>query len=431
MLNPLTHTSDHPSSWYIHTANEINRHAPLRGKKTTGICVIGGGFSGINCAIELSSRGHQVTLLEAHKIGWGASGRNGGQLIRGLGDNLQQFNNEIGTEGIAAMRTMGLEAVDIVRERITEHDIQCDLSWGYCDLANKKRHLRDFEDELRWLSDEGYQHKTYLANKDDLGDIVGSDNYLGGLVDMGSGHLHPLNLCLGEAAIARQLGVDIYEDSPVKSITKGAQPKVATAHGEVCCDTLVICGNAYVEGLDPWLESHVLPAGSYIIATEPLSADAASQVLPSKMAVCDQRVALDYYRLTPDNRLLFGGLCTYSGRDPKSIEAALRPHLDKVFPYLKDVRIDFQWGGMIGIGANRMPQIGRLNSNIYYAQAYSGHGINVTHLAARVIAEHISGETDRLELFERIKHFRFPGGKKLRSPLLATGMLWYRFLDML
>jgi glycine/D-amino acid oxidase-like deaminating enzyme len=183
--------------------------------------------------------------------------------------------------------------------------------------------------------------------------------------------------------------------------------------------------------LNPKLEGQVLPAGSYVIATEPLSDELAQKVLPQNMAVCDQRVALDYYRLSADNRLLFGGLCNYSGRDPASIVGTLKPHMDKVFPYLQDTKIDFQWGGMIGIGANRMPQIGRLKENVYFAQAYSGHGVNATHMAAKVIAEHIDSETDRMLNFERINHMRFPGGRLLRSPLLAAGMLYHRAKDIL
>jgi glycine/D-amino acid oxidase-like deaminating enzyme len=237
-------------------------------------------------------------------------------------------------------------------------------------------------------------------------------------------------LTLGEAEAAATLGVQIFEQSKVIDIAYGDQNTIRTATGQVKAARLVICGNAYVAGLDTRLESQVLPAGSYLIATEPLTDAQWQQVLPQDMAVCDQRVALDYYRLSADRRLLFGGLCNYSGRDPASIVATLKPHMDKVFPYLKGVKIDFQWGGMIGIGANRMPQSGRLRPNVYYAQAYAGHGINATHLAAHVIAEHIAQESDRITIFEKINHLRFPGGRQFRAPLLAAGMLYHRAKDL-
>jgi glycine/D-amino acid oxidase-like deaminating enzyme len=260
--------------------------------------------------------------------------------------------------------------------------------------------------------------------------VVGSDNYIGGLIDMGSGHVHPLNLVVGEASAALAMGVKIFENSKVTDIQYGATHRVTTEQGSIECDTLVICGNAYVAGLNPKLEGQVLPAVSYIIATEQLTDEQCQRILPQNMAVCDQRVALDYYRLSADNRLLFGGLCNYSGRDPKSIVATLKPHMDLVFPELNNTKIDYQWGGMIGIGANRMPQIGKLQENVYFAQAYSGHGVNATHMAAKVIAEHIHKESDRLKHFETIRHMQFPGGRLFRSPMLAAGMLYHRAKDI-
>ena len=430
MLNPSTHSQDYPNSYYVNSLKYQSTYSSLKETTDTQVCVIGGGFSGVNTALELAQRGFHVTLLEAYRIGWGASGRNGGQLIRGIGHGTEQFKSVISEEGVRAIDQMGLEAVDIVKERIAKYSIECDLVLGYCDLAHKPRHIEAFRQDKAWLDKVGYPHETRLLGKDQMHEVVGSDNYLGGLIDMGSGHLHPLNLNLGEAQAAKQLGVKIYEQSTVKQISYGKSITVKTSTGSVNCEKLVICGNAYVAGINDKLESRVLPAGSYVIATEPLSDELCARLLPKNMAVCDQRVALDYYRLSADNRLLFGGLCNYSGRDPKSITATLKPHMDKVFPYLKDTLIEFQWGGMIGIGANRMPQIGRLQDNVYYAQAYSGHGINASHMAGRLIAEHINGESKRMEIFERINHMRFPGGRKLRSPLLAAGMLYHRAKDL-
>ena len=429
MLNPGTHSKEYPDSYYFASLKYPQRYPQLEERRETEVCVIGGGFSGVNTALELSERGYKVTLIEAYRIGWGASGRNGGQIIRGVGHELEPFRKAIGQEGIDAIGQMGFEANEIVKARVQKYTIDCDLKMGYCDLATKPRHVKGFEEDKAWLDKVGYPYETRLLNKDQMHEVVGSDVYLGGLTDMGSGHLHPLNLVCGEAKVAADLGVDIFEQSPVTAIEQGDRCLVKTAKGEVRADRVVICGNAYVAGLDNTLEGQILPAGSYVIATEPLSEEQCQRILPKDMAVCDQRVDLDYYRLSADKRLLFGGLCTYSGRDPKSILKALRPNMDKVFPYLSDVKIDYQWGGMIGIGANRLPQIGRLRPNVYFAQAYAGHGVNVTHMAAKLIAESIDGESQRIEVFEKVKHMRFPGGRRFRSPVLALGMSYHRLKD--
>ncbi|MEB0205045.1 FAD-binding oxidoreductase [Pseudomonas sp. CCC3.1] len=425
--------SQHTASYYAASSLPQPDHPVLQGELVADVCVVGGGFSGLNTALELAERGMSVVLLEAHKIGWGASGRNGGQLIRGVGHGLDQFEGVIGKEGVRQMKLMGLEAVEIVRQRVERFNIACDLTWGYCDLANKPRDLEGFAEESEELRGLGYRHETRLLQANEVRSVVGSDRYVGGFVDMGSGYLHPLNLALGEAAAATQLGVKLFENSSVTRIDYGPEVRVHTAQGSVRAKSLVLGCNAYLKDLNPQLSGKVLPAGSYIIATEPLSEAQAHALLPQNMAVCDQRVALDYYRLSADRRLLFGGACHYSGRDPQDIAAYMRPKMLDVFPHLKDARIDYQWGGMIGIGANRLPQIGRLSDqpNVYYAQAYSGHGVNATHLAGKLLAEAISGQQSTgFDLFAKVPHITFPGGKYLRSPLLALGMLWHRLKEL-
>lgn len=423
----------HPASYYSASSLPQPDYPALAGEQVADVCVVGGGFSGLNTALELAERGLSVVLLEARQIGWGASGRNGGQLIRGVGHGLEQFTKVIGSEGVRQMKLMGLEAVEIVRQRIERCQIPCDLTWGYCDLANKPAELEGFAEEAEELRSLGYRHETRLLQASEMPSVVGSKRYVGGLVDMGSGHLHPLNLALGEAQAAQRLGVRLFEHSCVTRIDYGAEVKVHAARGTVRAKTLVLGCNAYLNDLNPQLGGKVLPAGSYIIATEPLSPDQAQELLPQNMAVCDQRVALDYYRLSADRRLLFGGACHYSGRDPKDIAAYMRPKMLDVFPQLSAVKIDYQWGGMIGIGANRLPQIGRLKDqpNVYYAQAYSGHGVNATHLAGKLLGEAISGQHGGgFDLFDRVPHITFPGGKHLRSPLLALGMLWHRLKEL-
>jgi len=422
----------HAASYYAASSAPQPDLPPLQGDSRADVCVIGGGFSGLNTAIELAERGLSVILLEAREIGWGASGRNGGQLIRGVGHDLEPFRRTLGDEGIRELKLMGLEAVEIVRQRIERHGIDCDMTWGYCDLANKPGQVQGFAEEAEALRSLGYRHDMRVLSAEQMPEVIGSRRYAGGLIDMGSGHLHPLNLALGEAAVAQRLGVRVYPHSPVQRIDYGPQVQVHTAQGRVRADTLVLACNAYLGDLNPTLSGKVLPAGSYIIATEPLGEARARALLPRNMAVCDQRVTVDYFRLSADRRLLFGGACHYSGRDPKDIAAYMRPKMLKVFPELADVRIDYQWGGMIGIGANRLPQIGRLaeQPNVFYAQAYSGHGLNATHLAGKLLGEAISGQQSHgFDLFAKVPHMTFPGGKRLRSPLLALGMLWHRLKE--
>ena len=427
------HSSQHAASYYAASVNRQLAYPPLRGEMRVDVCIVGGGFSGLNSAIELAQKGLSVALLEAHKIGWGASGRNGGQLIRGVGHGVEQFESVIGAGGVRELKLMGLEAVEIVRQRIEQFNIDCDLTWGYCDLANKPRDLAGFAEDKAELESLGYRHPLRLLQPEQMHEVVGSNRYVGGLIDMGSGHLHPLNLALGEAAAAQSLGVQLFEDSAVTRIDYGPEVKVHSAQGVVRATTLVLACNAYLNGLNSNLGGKVLPAGSYVIATEPLSAAEARALIPQNMALCDQRVALDYYRLSADRRLLFGGACHYSGRDPADIAGYMRPKMLAVFPHLADVKIDYQWGGMIGIGANRLPQIGRLKgqANVYYAQAYSGHGVNATHLAGKLLGEAIAGQASSgFDLFAKVPHMTFPGGKHLRSPLLALGMLWHRLKEL-
>lgn len=428
------HTDKYPPSYYFSSLRYQQEYPVLAESINADICIIGGGFTGIASAIELAERGYKVVVLEAHKIGWGASGRNGGQIIRGIGHDLEGFRKAIGQQGIDAITKMGSEANEVVIERVKKYNIDCNLTMGYCDLASRPKHIKALEQDCKTINQSDYPHKVTMLDKNELQkQVVGSDNFIGGMIDMGSGHLHPLNLCTGEAKVATDLGVQIFNNSAVIKITPGETVKIKTAHGQVNAKQVILAGNAYIDDLAPRklpnISNKILPAGSYIIATEPLKEEVHQALLPGNHAVCDLKIDLDYFRLSADKRLLFGGMCNYSGRDPKDIKAALYPKMLKVFPQLVGINIDYQWGGMIGIGANRLPQIGRLDSNIFYAQAYSGHGVNVTHMAARLLGEAIHGESDRIKYFEQVKHFAFPGGKHLRAPLLALGMMYHKMLD--
>ncbi|AMQ84275.1 NAD(P)/FAD-dependent oxidoreductase [Pseudomonas sp. 22105] len=429
------YTQEHAHSYYAASARASTPYPELAGDLIADVCVIGGGFTGVNAAIELAQRGLSVILLEARRIGWGASGRNGGQLIRGIGHDVEGFARHVGSEGVRYLHRAGIDSVELVRQRITDNAIECDLRWGFCELANTPAQFDAFKAEQESLAQLGYRHETRLVAPELIRQqVVNAGVYKGGLIDMGSGHLHPLDLVQGEARLAASLGVRIFEQSPVLEILHGSTVQVRTQSGTVRAGSLVLGCNAHLDELEQQLSGKVLPAGSYIIATEPLSAERAAELIPQNLALCDQKVGLDYYRLSADRRLLFGGACHYSGRDPADIAAYMRPKMLKVFPQLADVRIDYQWGGKIGITANRFPQVGRLKQhpNVFYAQGYSGHGLNVTHWCARLLGEAIhAGHSQGMDVFSNVPHMTFPGGPALRSPLLALGMFWYRLRELL
>jgi gamma-glutamylputrescine oxidase len=258
---------------------------------------------------------------------------------------------------------------------------------------------------------------------------LGTKSFHGGFICYRDGHVHSLNLCIGEARAAHGLGAKIFEQSPVVDIEHGARPKVRTASGVVEADSVVLAGNAYSQFEPKHLSNLVFPAGSYIIGTEPLSEDVVNEINPLDVAVCDLNEVVDYYRLSADKRLLYGGACNYSGRDPASIKSYILPRMLKVYPQLKDVRIDFEWGGKIGIVLNRIPAVGRINGNVYYCQGYSGHGVAATHIMGEVMAEAVAGTMEKFDLFADMNHFRIPGSQWIGNQIIALGMLYYKLMD--
>ncbi|EED35093.1 gamma-glutamylputrescine oxidoreductase [Luminiphilus syltensis NOR5-1B] len=424
-------STGHTGSYYAASVNRKTDYPRLEGDHTADVVVVGGGFTGANLALELAERGMDVALVEAHRIGWGASGRNGGQIIGGLGHDPERFVKTIGEEGVKAIYGMGLEGREIIAERVERYGIECDLKWGYCDVALKPRHMKQFAEWRDFEKQIGNPHTYRLLDRDELKHYVNSDRYLGGLYNDGNGHIHPLNLCIGEAAALEQLGGRIFEQSKVTDIEYGARTVIRTEQGSISAKRVVLAGNAYMGGLVPKLATRVLPSCSSVIGTEPLSEEMAREILPGDVAVCDPRTALDYFRLSGDNRLLFGGLSNYTGLEPRDLHGVMRKKLAAVYPQLADVRIDFAWSGWIGIGINRMPQLGHLSDNVSYIQAYSGHGVCPTHIMARITAEMLAGDPRRFDIMASIRHMPFPGGKLLRRPGLALGMAYYKLLDAL
>jgi gamma-glutamylputrescine oxidase len=418
-------------SYYQATASQWEACPPLQGAASTDICVVGGGLAGLSAALNLAERGFAVTLLEGSAIGFGASGRNGGQVIAGYACGTDTLRAQLGSELARVMWELSVEAVDIIDERVRKHGIECDWTRGFCNAAIKPRHMQELEAWQREAeTDFGYSGMQ-LWDKAVLAQQLGSERYLGGLFDPRSGHLHPLNYTLGLARAAIVAGVKIYEQTPVLRLEQGAQPVVHAEQGLVRCQHVVLACNAYIGQLVPQLERKIMPAGTYVIATEPLGRERASSLIANQMAVCDTNFVLDYYRLSADHRLLFGGKVSYSGREPHDLAGAMRQDMLRVFPQLADVKVDYAWGGFCDITVNRAPDLGRLDGNIYYMQGFSGHGVNVTGIAGKVIAEAIAGTAGRLDLFARLKHRDFPGGKLLRTPALVLGMAYYRMKDAL
>lgn len=429
----MQETSEHTGSYYAATANWQTDYPQLAGEQRCDVAIVGAGFTGVSTALHLAERGYDVALIEANRVGWGASGRNGGQLIDGIVEveKINEIGRKFGNEAAEVVRKVGVDCRDVVLERIDKYSIHCDLKFGFLDVALSQEDLDYFSSEVERKKAIGYAHKMELVSKEDMHTVIGSDIYLGGMTHRGNGHLHPLNLCIGEARAAEQLGAKIFEQSQVTEIVHGDSPRVKTAQGVVHAKKIVLAGNAYLGKSEPKLYGKVIPAGSYIIATEPLGEDLAHELLPQDMAVCDQRVGLDYFRLSADKRMLFGGLCNYSGRHPKSISGAIRPNMIKVFPQLKDARIDYEWGGYIAITIKRIPQFGRIQGNTWYAQGYSGHGLAPTHIAGQILADAICGDMERFDVFEKIRHWKLPGGKWFANPALALGMLYYRLKEIL
>ncbi|MEK2606479.1 FAD-binding oxidoreductase [Burkholderia arboris] len=422
----------HVQSYYAATANNRIRHPSLDGAATADVCVIGGGLTGLSTALDLAERGHSVVVVEASRIGWGASGRNGGQLIAGYSCDIDTFSAFLPEDDVRRVWAMGLESVDIVRQRVERLGIDCDLSGGYLTAANKPRHL----DALRRWRDAAaarFGYRGYdIVERADMPRFVASGRYVGGLRDEGSGHLHPLNYTLGLARAARAAGVTIHEDSPALALDRAAPyHRVRCARGHVDARYVVLACNAYLGQLAPSLARKIIPVATYLIATEPLGDSRAAQTLPANAAISDCNAALDYFRLTRDGRLLWGGKASSSTKAPRDLAAAMRRDMLKTFPQLADVRIDYAWGGLIDATMNRAPHFGRLEPTVYFAQGFSGHGVNVTGLAGRLIAEAIDAQAARFDLFGRIRHRDFPGGRLLRTPMLALAMAWHRTMDLL
>jgi gamma-glutamylputrescine oxidase len=419
----------HTGSYYAASANDATERSQLKGHVSVDVCVIGAGFTGIATALTLAERGYDVCVLEAQRVGWGASGRNGGQMIGGISGETRMLQ-EHGKDFADTLWEMRWAGHEIIRQRVQQYGIECDLKSGYLDVAIKGRHLPAMEAAHREMQERNFPFEHRLLSREQTRETIGTDAYIGAHLNMCNGHLHPLNLCLGEARAAADFGVRIFENSAVERIRHGAIATVETATGAVRAEYVVLAGNAY-QVFEPELRARFFPVRSYIMATAPLTAEQVEKINPLDLAVCDPNFVLEYFRLSADKRLLFGGRCRGYHEDPAVIEAQLRPRMQRIYPQLKGVKIDYAWGGTIAVPVNRVPQLGRLADNVFYSNAYSGHGVNVTHLAGQILADVIAGSAERFDLFAAIRSMRIPGVTRLGRTMVSLGMLYYGIKDKL
>ena len=408
---------------------------PLAQRITADVCVVGGGYAGLSASIELAARGYSVALLEAQRIGWGASGRNGGQVIVGFGpDGEGAIEKQFPIEDARRAWDISVEGLRLLRERIDRYAIDCDYTPGYLSVAVKARKARMLDAWAHHMT-RVYGYPLQSIAPADIGNWIASGRFHSGVFDPNSGHVHPLKYCLGLGAAARAAGVQIYENSAAYFVERGRNPVVKTAQGEVACRFVVLAGNVYLgeygDDVAPELTGRIMPVGTYIIATEPMGKARADALMPHRPGVSDTNFVLDYFRLSADHRLLFGAGDSYSASTPRNLVARVRKQMLGVFPQLADLSIPYAWGGFVDITLNKAPDFGRLGSNIYYLQGFSGHGLALAGMAGKLVAEAIAGQAERFDLFSRIKHLPFPGGALMRTPALVLGMFYYRLRDLL
>jgi gamma-glutamylputrescine oxidase len=417
------------NSWYVATANPAPRYAALAGDITADLAIVGGGATGLSAALHAAERGLSVVLLEGGRIGWGASGRNGGQIIPGLRQGAADLIAALGRERGTALVQLALEARDLVVGLIARHGINCDLRLtGHLLGAVKPGQIRDYETEVRVLEDViGYRHARLLSRSEAANAVA--TPYLGAFFDAGGGHFHTLNYTLGLAAAAAKAGSQLFENTLVTDLQRTVTGVILrAAAGTIRATNVVLAGDALLEGLSPRVNHRIMPVANYIITSAPLP-DAAS-LIASDAAVSDARFVVNYFRRTPDNRLMFGGGERYTRRPPADINAFARPFLERIFPQLRGVQLDHGWGGLVSVTRSRLPDIGR-DGPILWAHGYSGQGAILSTLGGLLLAEAVIGETTRFDRFVAVAPRAFPGGAALRGPLHVMGMLWYAMRDRL
>lgn len=424
--------------WYQVAARAPVDFPALAGEITADVAVLGGGLTGLSAALDLAEAGFTVALVEAGRLAEGASGRNGGQIVTGFNRANTELAAALGRDDGARLVALGEAAKDLIRERVARHAIACDLTWGFVGAAAKARHVAEMEEVLADWQAAGYD-QARLVDRAGLKEHIASERYHGGLIDPGGGHLQPVDYVHGLARASAAAGVQVFERTRVERIEHGRQRRLVTratgqgAAGSVRAEHIVLAGNAYFDVATdlPRIDTAILPVTSHVLVTEPLGEARAAGLLPRNEAVSDSFNILNYFRLTADRRLLFGGGVGYAGGAAARDIAGLRRQMLWVFPSLSDVAIEHAWSGRIAITLSRLPRLDRPVPGVYVAQGFSGHGVALTGIAGRVIARAIAGDAADFDIMARLKHRPFPGGRRFRVPALVLAMLWYRLLDLL
>lgn len=420
----------HAATYYAASARDKRVRPKLDGQHTADICIIGAGFTGISAALELSEKGYAVIVLEGDRIGFGASGRNGGQIVNGYSRDLETIARRYGQEKADRLGEMSLEGGRIIRERVAKYGIECDLVDGGFFAAFTDKQVKEMANvRANWMK-HGHDGLE-MVSKSEVARYAKTDRYVGGMIDRHGGHIHPLDLVLGEAAAAESLGAKIFENSKVVHLDTGPQPFVCTEGGIVRAKHILVCGNAYMAGIAPKVTEKMMPVSSQVMATEPLDAKLIEELLPANYCVEDANYVLDYYRRTADNRLLYGGGIGYGGQDPKNLTGVIRPNMLKTFPQLKDVKIDFAWSGNFALTLTRIPHMGKLSDTVYFSHGDSGHGVTTTHLLGKILGEAVHGQMSRFDVWSSLQAYPFPGGRMFRVPFTALGAWYYGLRDRL
>ena len=429
LLDANDQVGQYPSSWYAATANTKLQLGAMDVDKRCEVCVIGAGYSGLSAAYHLAKSGKNVVLIDAHRVGWGASGRNGGQL--GSGQRLEQFDLEklVGRAQAKGLWQLAEDSKELVKSLIQNNKINCAIKPGILHANHRARFNKHSEDEATLLREEyGYSAIGYV-DREECREMVGSPVYHGGTIDTDSAHLHPLNYALGLAKAASKAGAQIFETTRALSIDHGQQVIVNTDKGKITADNLVLACNGYLGGLDASVNRRVMPINNFIIATEPLSEAMAKSVIRDDIAVADSKFVVNYFRLSEDRRMLFGGRESYGYTFPRDIKSFVAKPMLEIFPQLRDAKIDYGWGGTLAITMNRLPHFAHIRDNVKSISGYSGHGLGMATLAGKLVAETISGNAESFDQFQSINAKKFPGGPALRSPLLVLAMLYHSMLD--
>jgi gamma-glutamylputrescine oxidase len=400
----------------------------LKGAIIADVCIVGAGYTGLSSALHLAKRGYKVAVLEAETVGFGASGRNGGHVGTGQRMEQQDIERKFGHETAHSLWDMGVEAVDTVRNLITENNIDCDLKYGDVHFAHKPGYCQDLEADIEFLKNRyNFKALEYIP-RNRINEVIDSDTYYGALWNKAALHLHPLKYALGLAKMAVDAGVTIYEHSRVQSYS-GTPVIIKTGQGQVTASELILACNGYIEDLEPKINGYIMPINNFVIATEPLSPEVAGSLVPKDTSMADSRFVINYWKLSADNRLIFGGGENYRRGFPRDIKSFVQKYMLAVYPQLTNTQIEYGWGGTLAITLNRLPHFGRINGNIWHLQGYSGHGVPTATFAGKLVAEAISGKHERFDIMANLPTGKFPGGTLLRWPGMVAGMLYYAMRD--